>query len=100
MLFSVKDFRISNDRTAPTQTAVPVIFFIVVHAVRNLCVTMRPADSDGCGCFYVPLCWPDFGFEANTVVGYVAAERFKMPAWRISSLAGVHLTTTRRLLNP
>ena len=37
-IFSAKIFKISNDRTGFTRSAVFLIFFIVVHAVGNLYV--------------------------------------------------------------
>ena len=37
-IFSAKNFKISNDGTVLTQSAVFLIFFIAVHAVGNLYV--------------------------------------------------------------
>merc|ERR1712012_1388222 len=43
-IFSAKNFKISNDRTGLTRSAVFLIFFIVVHAVGNLHVFKGPDD--------------------------------------------------------
>ena len=53
MIFSAKNFKISNDRTRLTRSAVFFIFFIEVHAVGNL---------SG---------WLGFGFQASKVEEYV-----------------------------
>ena len=48
-IFSAKNFKISNDRTGLTRSAVFLIFFIVVHAVGNLHVSKGPDDFNGYG---------------------------------------------------
>merc|ERR1712136_340768 len=70
-IFSAKNFKISNDRTGLTRSAVFLIFFIVVHAVGNLHVFKGPDDFNGYGYFYVRLYWTGFGFQANIVEEYV-----------------------------
>ena len=46
-IFSAKNFKISNDRTGLTRSAVFLIFFIVVHAVGNSVVFGRVAGATG-----------------------------------------------------
>merc|ERR1719240_2479016 len=70
-IFSAKNFKISNDRTGLTRSAVFLIFFIVVHAVGNLHVFKGPDDFNGYGYFYVRLYWTGFGLPANIVEEYI-----------------------------
>ena len=46
-IFSAKNFKISNDRSGLTRSAVFLIFFIVVHAVGNLHVSRDQTTSTG-----------------------------------------------------
>jgi len=70
-IFTVKNFKISNDRVGLTRSAIFLIFFIVIHAVGNLHVFMGPDDFNGYGYFYVRLYWTGFGLPANIVEEYV-----------------------------
>merc|ERR1719429_761521 len=70
-IFSAKNFKISNDRTGLTRSAVFLIFFIVVHAAGNLHVFKGPDDFNGYGYFYVRLYWTGFGLPANIVEEYI-----------------------------
>merc|ERR1719181_276166 len=56
-IFTVKNFKISNDRLGLTRSAILLILFIVIHAVGNLHVFMGPDDFNGYGYFYVRLYW-------------------------------------------
>merc|ERR1711862_601721 len=70
-IFSVKNFKISNDRVGLTRSAILLILFMVIHAVGNLHVFMGPDDFNGYGYFYVRLYWTGFGLPANIVEEYV-----------------------------
>ena len=59
-----KNFKISNDRTGLTRSAVFLIFFIVVRTIGNLHVFKGPDD-------FVRFYWTGFGFQANIVEEYV-----------------------------
>ena len=69
--FSAKNFKISNDRTGLTRSAVFLIFFTVVHAVGNLHVSKGPDDFNWYGYFYVRVYCTCLGFQANIVEEYV-----------------------------
>merc|ERR1719235_2295667 len=66
-IFTVKNFKITNDRVGLTRSAIFLIFFIVIHAVGNLHVFLGPDDFNGYGYFYVRLYWTGFGLPANIV---------------------------------
>merc|ERR1712079_997795 len=70
-IFTVPNFKISNDRTGLTRSAILLILFIVIHAVGNLHVFAGPDDFNGYGYFYVRLYWTGFGLPANVVEEYV-----------------------------
>merc|ERR1712156_32791 len=70
-IFSVKNFKISNDRVGLTRSAILLILFMVIHAVGNLHVFMGPDDFNGYGYFYVRLYWTGFGLPANIVEEYI-----------------------------
>ena len=70
-IFSAKNFKISNDRTGLTRSAVFLIFFIVVHAVENLHLFKGPDDFNGYGYFHVRLYCTGLGFQANILEEYV-----------------------------
>merc|ERR1712066_87912 len=70
-IFSVPNFKISNDRTGLTRSAILLILFIVIHAVGNLHVFAGPDDFNGYGYFYVRLYWTGFGLPANIVEEYI-----------------------------
>merc|ERR1711879_771021 len=70
-IFTVKNFKISNDRVGLTRSAIFLIFFIVIHAIGNLHVFLGPDDFNGYGYFYVRLYWTGFGLQANIVEEYV-----------------------------
>merc|ERR1712166_551642 len=70
-IFSVKNFKISNDRVGLTRSAILLILFMVIHAVGNLHVFLGPDDFNGYGYFYVRLYPTGFGFQANIVEEYV-----------------------------
>merc|ERR1712194_581723 len=70
-LFSVPNFKISNDRLGLTRSAILLILFIVIHAVGNLHVFLGPDDFNGYGYFYVRLYWTGFGLPANIVEEYI-----------------------------
>merc|ERR1712203_180824 len=70
-IFSVKNFKISNDRVGLTSSAILLILFMVIHAVGNLHVFMGPDDFNGYGYFYVRLYWTGFGLPANIVEEYI-----------------------------
>jgi len=70
-IFTVPNFKISNDRTGLTRSAILLILFIVIHAVGNLHVFMGPDDFNGYGYFYVRLYWTGFGLPANIVEEYI-----------------------------
>merc|ERR1719413_153682 len=70
-IFSVPNFKISNDRMGLTRSAILLILFIVIHAVGNLHVFLGPDDFNGYGYFYVRLYWTGFGLPANIVEEYV-----------------------------
>merc|ERR1712241_153359 len=71
-VFCVPNFKISNDRTGLTRSAILLILFIVIHAVGNLHVFLGPDDFNGYGYFYVRLYWTGFGLPANIVEEYIA----------------------------
>merc|ERR1712127_29026 len=74
ILFTIvpqKNFKISNDRTGLTRSAILLILFMVIHAVGNLHVFLGPDDFNGYGYFYVRLYWTGFGLEANIVEEYI-----------------------------
>merc|ERR1712190_706656 len=70
-IFTVPNFKISNDRTGLTRSAILLILFIVIHAVGNLHVFAGPDDFNGYGYFYVRLYWTGFGLPANVVEEYI-----------------------------
>merc|ERR1712038_85354 len=70
-IFTVPNFKISNDRVGLTRSAILLILFIVIHAVGNLHVFMGPDDFNGYGYFYVRLYWTGFGLPANIVEEYI-----------------------------
>jgi len=70
-IFSVKNFKLSNDRVGLTRSAILLILFMVIHAVGNLHVFMGPDDFNGYGYFYVRLYWTGFGLPANIVEEYI-----------------------------
>merc|ERR1712117_462936 len=70
-IFTVPNFKISNDRTGLTRSAILLILFIVIHAVGNLHVFLGPDDFNGYGYFYVRLYWTGFGLPANIVEEYI-----------------------------
>merc|ERR1739844_600029 len=70
-IFTVPNFKISNDRMGLTRSAILLILFIVIHAVGNLHVFMGPDDFNGYGYFYVRLYWTGFGLPANIVEEYI-----------------------------
>merc|ERR1711994_395354 len=70
-IFTVPNFKISNDRTGLTRSAILLILFIVIHAVGNLHVFAGPDDFNGYGYFYVRLYWTGFGLPANIVEEYI-----------------------------
>merc|ERR1712066_495503 len=71
-IFTVPNFKISNDRLGLTRSAILLILFIVIHAVGNLHVFKGPDDFNGYGYFYVRLYWTGFGLNANIVEEYIA----------------------------
>jgi len=70
-IFSIKNFKITNDRTGLTRSAMFLIVFQVIHAIGNLHVFLGPDDFNGYGYFYVRLYWTGFGLPANIVEEYV-----------------------------
>merc|ERR1719271_261315 len=70
-IFSIKNFKITNDRVGLTRSAMFLIVFQIIHAVGNLHVFLGPDDFNGYGYFYVRLYWTGFGFSANIVEEYV-----------------------------
>jgi len=70
-IFTVPNFKISNDRMGLTRSAILLILFIVIHAVGNLHVFAGPDDFNGYGYFYVRLYWTGFGLPANIVEEYI-----------------------------
>merc|ERR1712232_855765 len=48
-IFSVPNFKVSNDRKGLTRSAILLILFIVIHAVGNLHVFLGPDDFNGYG---------------------------------------------------
>merc|ERR1712217_652497 len=70
-IFTVPNFKISNDRVGLTRSAILLILFIVIHAVGNLHVFLGPDDFNGYGYFYVRLYWTGFGLPANIVEEYI-----------------------------
>merc|ERR1711939_154888 len=71
MGFTVKNFKVGNDRAGLTRSAVFLIVFQIIHAIGNLHVFLGPDDFNGYGYFYVRLYWTGFGFNANIVEEYV-----------------------------
>merc|ERR1711939_870612 len=71
MGFTVKNFKVGNDRAGLTRSAMFLIVFQIIHAVGNLHVFLGPDDFNGYGYFYVRLYWTGFGFNANIVEEYV-----------------------------
>lgn len=67
----VPNFKVSNDRSGLTRSAILLILFIVIHAVGNLHVFLGPDDFNGYGYFYVRLYWTGFGLPANIVEEYI-----------------------------
>merc|ERR1712149_105610 len=70
-IFSIKNFKITNDRTGLTRSAMFLIVFQVIHAVGNLHVFLGPDDFNGYGYFYVRLYFSGMGVPANIVEIYV-----------------------------
>merc|ERR1719428_1218872 len=70
-IFSIKNFKITNDRVGLTRSAMFLIVFQVIHAVGNLHVFLGPDDFNGYGYFYVRLYWTGLGLPANIVEEYV-----------------------------
>merc|ERR1712137_341668 len=70
-IFCNNNFKITNDRTGLTRSAVLLILFMVIHAVGNLHVFAGPDDFNGYGYFYVRLYWTGFGLPANIVEEYI-----------------------------
>jgi len=70
-IFSIKNFKVSNDRVGLTRSAMFLIVFQVIHAVGNLHVFLGPDDFNGYGYFYVRLYFSGFGLPANIVEEYV-----------------------------
>jgi len=70
-IFSIKNFKITNDRTGLTRSAMFLIVFQVIHAVGNLHVFLGPDDFNGYGYFYVRLYFTGFGLSANIVEEYL-----------------------------
>merc|ERR1719453_2091932 len=70
-IFSIKNFKITNDRVGLTRSAMFLIVFQIIHAVGNLHVFLGPDDFNGYGYFYVRLYFTGFGFNANIVEEYV-----------------------------
>jgi hypothetical protein len=70
-IFSIKNFKISNDRVGLTRSAMFLIVFQIIHAVGNLHVFLGPDDFNGYGYFYVRLYWTGFGLSANIVEEYL-----------------------------
>jgi len=70
-IFTIKNFKITNDRVGLTRSAMFLIVFQVIHAVGNLHVFLGPDDFNGYGYFYVRLYWTGFGLPANIVEEYL-----------------------------
>merc|ERR1719248_20625 len=70
-IFSIKNFKVSNDRVGLTRSAMFLIVFQVIHAIGNLHVFLGPDDFNGYGYFYVRLYFTGFGLPANIVELYV-----------------------------
>jgi hypothetical protein len=70
-IFSIKNFKITNERVGLTRSAMFLIVFQVIHAVGNLHVFLGPDDFNGYGYFYVRLYWTGFGLPANIVEEYL-----------------------------
>merc|ERR1712194_910012 len=74
VLFTIvpqKNLVLTNDRVGLTRSAMFLFIFIIIHAVGNLHVFLRPDDFNGYGYFYVRLYWTGFGFDANIVEEYI-----------------------------
>jgi len=72
-LFTVTNFKFTNDRVGLTRSAILLILFMVIHAVGNLHVFLGPDDFNGYGYFYVRLYWTSLGIvKANLVEVYIA----------------------------
>merc|ERR1712217_469800 len=70
-IFTVPNFKITNDRIGLTRSAMFLFIFIIIHAVGNLHVFLGPDDFNGYGYFYVRLYWTGFGLHANIVEEYI-----------------------------
>merc|ERR1719161_2456120 len=70
-IFAIKNFKITNDRTGLTRSAMFLIVFQIIHAIGNLHVFLGPDDFNGYGYFYVRLYATGFGLPANIVEEYV-----------------------------
>mmetsp|Transcript_17487 Transcript_17487/g.43529 ORF Transcript_17487/g.43529 Transcript_17487/m.43529 type:complete len:494 (+) Transcript_17487:340-1821(+) len=71
-VFSIANFKFTNDRTGLTRSAIFMMFFMVIHAVGNLHVFLGPDDFNGYGYFYVRLYWTMGGLvKANIVEVYL-----------------------------
>jgi len=70
-IFTVPNFKVSNERAGLTRSAILLILFMVIHAVGNLHVFLGPDDFNGYGYFYVRLYWTGFGLPANIVEEYI-----------------------------
>merc|ERR1719420_1853997 len=70
-IFTVKNFKVGNDRAGLTRSAVFLIVFQVIHAIGNLHVFLGPDDFNGYGYFYVRLYFTGFGLSANIVEEYL-----------------------------
>ncbi|CAD7970270.1 unnamed protein product [Amoebophrya sp. A120] len=72
-IFSISNFKFTNDRSGLTRSAILMILFMVVHAVGNLHIFLGPDDFNGYGYFYVRLYWTCLGLvQANIVEVYIA----------------------------
>merc|ERR1712194_172875 len=71
-LFTMGNFKFTNDRSGLTRSAILMILFMVIHAVGNLHIFLGPDDFNGYGYFYVRLYPTGFGFNANIVEEYLA----------------------------
>lgn len=71
-LFTVNNFKFTNDRSGLTRSAIFLIFFMVIHAAGNLHIFLGPDDFNGYGYFYVRLYWTSLGLvQANLVEVYL-----------------------------
>lgn len=72
-LFTVSNFKFTNDRSGLTRSALFLIFFMIIHSVGNLHIFLGPDDFNGYGYFYKRFYWTMGGLvDASIIEVYLA----------------------------